>query len=303
MSITNATNPPISYKIDSGTLTQADWDFLFQIFAEEDIAVILDGVLQTLNSDYTVAINGEAGGTVTFDAAVVDTFTVGKIITLFRNLAAVRQTSYTSTQRFDPNDVDNDMDYLTSLSGQVNGNFNQLAARFPTNYPFINIPGYNLLPVNWPNGYALVNQNGTLTTAPIQSNPGDPSLRGELATQVAPNEGTRLVGHTGETLYNYIEGRPKIAASAQTLDGAGNFTPSRSFNVASIMKVALGKYQINFTNNLAHIEYQVACCAITTAFSWHITALATSEVIMQFFNSAGAAADSRFSIFISIIGT
>ncbi|MCK5662481.1 MAG: hypothetical protein KAI17_03295 [Thiotrichaceae bacterium] len=204
MSITNATNPPISYKIDSGTLTQADWDFLFQIFVEEDITVILDGITQTLNTDYTVAINGEDGGTVTFEAAVVATFTVGKIITLLRNLSATRTTSYQSTQRFDPEVVDSDMDRLTSLSGQLEGNFNQFSMLFPANYTFLNTPGYNVIPETWPNGQAIVNNNGTLSFAPIETNAGDPLLRSDLAVQVAPNEGSRLVGHTGETVYTRL---------------------------------------------------------------------------------------------------
>lgn len=313
MSISNGTNPPISYKIDSGTLTQADWDFLFQILVEEDIRVVLDGITQTLNTDYTVFINGEAGGTITFDASAVATFTVGKIITLFRDLSATRDTSYQSTQRFDPIVVDGDMDRMTLLSGQVNGNFNHLAMRFPTNYPFLNSEGYNLIPETWPNGFALVQTNGTLGFAPIETNSGDPLLRSDLAVQVAPNEGSRLVGHTGQTVYTTLNTQatdiadlqafPKIAMSVLTGDTAGTFTVSQTYNVASIMKTATGVYKITFTTSVAHSGYTALATPADETISCRLTLASTTEVTFSFFTGAGAPADSKFSAAIFIFGT
>ena len=71
--------------------------YTFKIFDESDIRVLVDGVVKTITTDYTVTGTGnDAGGTVVFNVAT----TSGAIITLKRNEPLTQEIDYVEGDNF-----------------------------------------------------------------------------------------------------------------------------------------------------------------------------------------------------------
>ena len=210
MTITNSYLANIGYVVNASTVGQTNWDFLFEIQEEIDIEVNLNGTILTLNTDYTVFIDGTSGGTVTLLATVTDQLVVGATLYLTRDLPATRVTSYASARKFDPQTVDDDMNRLTLLSGQVQSTQDTLGMNFPQDYDYINVSQFSKLPATWPDGYALVQTAGKLGVAAIQSNSGDPLLRSQLSVETPGQEGAKLIGTTGQNVQEKLESLPTI---------------------------------------------------------------------------------------------
>lgn len=70
---------------------QTDFDYPFAIFAEGDIIVDVDGVVQALTTDYTVTgVEDDNGGTVSLVVALAG----GEIVTLYRDTAIERTSDF-----------------------------------------------------------------------------------------------------------------------------------------------------------------------------------------------------------------
>jgi hypothetical protein len=84
--------------VDNGTriqyeasAAQTEFDYPFEITADADLTVYVDGELQVLTTDYTVAGEGEDnGGALTF----VDALDGGEIVTISRNTEIARETTF-----------------------------------------------------------------------------------------------------------------------------------------------------------------------------------------------------------------
>ena len=104
---------------------QVAFSYTFEIAAEGDIAVLQNGVLLSLGTgagEYAVTgVGSDTGGVVT----LVTGATSGDIITLYRDMALERLTSYTNGGDFLAADVNNDYDRLWLALQQNTGTSNR----------------------------------------------------------------------------------------------------------------------------------------------------------------------------------
>ena len=104
---------------------QVAFSYTFEIAAEGDIAVLQNGVLLSLGTgagEYAVTgVGSDTGGVVT----LVTGATAGDIITLYRDMALERLTSYTNGGDFLAADVNNDYDRLWLALQQNTGTSNR----------------------------------------------------------------------------------------------------------------------------------------------------------------------------------
>lgn len=104
--------------ISNGTLL--DYDFDFPAFEDTDLRVYVKDtsdnvVLQTLNSDYTVAFNDDKTGTITFDTAPTLNYT----IYIRRDTAQTQSTAYKTSSGFQALVVENDFDKCIAISQEI----------------------------------------------------------------------------------------------------------------------------------------------------------------------------------------
>ena len=113
----NTTAPRVEYTASSG---QTVFTFQFKAFQDSDIKVYLtpsgqtsndDNDLLTLTTDYTVAIVGDSGGTIT----LVSSATAGDAITILRSLPVLRDVDYQTNGDLLAETLDADQDYQTYL--------------------------------------------------------------------------------------------------------------------------------------------------------------------------------------------
>lgn len=113
----NNNSPRAEY---TASASQTVFPFLFKIFTSSDIKVYQTPVgqapddaadLLTLTTDYTVTINGDAGGEIT----LVTGATNGDLITLLRNLEITRDIEYQSQGDLTANTLNLDQEYQTYL--------------------------------------------------------------------------------------------------------------------------------------------------------------------------------------------
>ena len=84
-------NNTYSPAIHVGNAVTTVFAYGFKIFAASELLVKVDGVTQTLNTDYTVSgVGAEGGGSVTFTTAPDDQ----AVITIERNLPYTRSEDY-----------------------------------------------------------------------------------------------------------------------------------------------------------------------------------------------------------------
>lgn len=103
---------PITRILANGT--QVDFTYPFPIFASEDLAVYLNGALQSFG--FSVAGAGlTAGGVVTFETAPAN----GVVVTLARVLPLERVTDFIEGGDFSARAINNELDYLTASIQQV----------------------------------------------------------------------------------------------------------------------------------------------------------------------------------------
>jgi hypothetical protein len=104
---------------------QVAFSYTFEIAAEGDIAVLQNGTLLNLGTgagEYAVTgVGSDTGGVVT----LVTGATAGDIITLYRDMALERLTSYTNGGDFLAADVNNDYDRLWLALQQNTGTSNR----------------------------------------------------------------------------------------------------------------------------------------------------------------------------------
>jgi hypothetical protein len=85
---------------------QTAFTYTFQVLLSSDIEVIKNGVTLTLNSDYTVAVVGQSGGTVTLNTPA----DAGDTVSVFLAMPIDRTTQYQNAGDFLASDVNGDFD-------------------------------------------------------------------------------------------------------------------------------------------------------------------------------------------------
>lgn len=88
---------------------QTVFPYTFEIFAKEDVAVEVDGVLKAEGTDYTVSgVGNDSGGNITFLVGR----TAGEVITIYRDMELKREQDYQQSGDFLADEVDADFDRL-----------------------------------------------------------------------------------------------------------------------------------------------------------------------------------------------
>ena len=112
--MTVSSQTPINRSTGNGVTTV--FPYGFKIISEADIEVTVDGVVKTLNVDYTVSgVGNEAGGNVTMTAAPANLSSVVRR----RNMALVRTTDYQDQGEMPAATLDNDFDSAVLMIQQV----------------------------------------------------------------------------------------------------------------------------------------------------------------------------------------
>ena len=95
----------------TATSSQTEFDYLFKIYEDTDIAVYQNDTKLTLTSEYSVVINGDNGGEVT----LVTGATAGDEIKLIRELPITRETEYQNRGDLSSDTLNTDQEYQTYL--------------------------------------------------------------------------------------------------------------------------------------------------------------------------------------------
>jgi hypothetical protein len=110
----DSTTPRIAY---TATAAQEDFTVPFAFFAEADLVVYVDDVLQTLSMHYTVTGEGESdGGTVTF----VTPMTGGESVVIVRDVEISRTTDFPDTGPLQINSLNTQLDKIIAIQQQLN---------------------------------------------------------------------------------------------------------------------------------------------------------------------------------------
>lgn len=105
--------PRVRYTGDGET---ALFTYPFPVFAAADLEVYVDGVLQTLTDDYTVAGAGQSsGGSVTFLAVPA----TGTAVTLLRRLEIKRTSDFQASGEFRAKVINDELDFQTATLQQI----------------------------------------------------------------------------------------------------------------------------------------------------------------------------------------
>lgn len=140
---------------------QTIFNFNFKIFSNTDLRVFRtpDGQdpndvndLLTLNTDYTVSINGDLGGTITLTSGA----TVNDTIVLIRSLPRTRTVSFVTNGDLAAETLNDDQEYQTYLIIDNNVSISR-AVRLPQSATGVS----TLLPSVRPNAYLIWNSDGT----------------------------------------------------------------------------------------------------------------------------------------------
>ena len=112
--MTVSSQTPINRSTGNGVTTV--FPYGFKIISEADIEVTVDGVVKTLNVDYTVSgVGNEAGGNVAMTAAPANLSSVVRR----RNMALVRTTDYQDQGEMPAATLDSDFDSAVLMIQQV----------------------------------------------------------------------------------------------------------------------------------------------------------------------------------------
>lgn len=111
----------------TATAAQTVFPYTFEIFAKEDVAVEVDGVLKAEGTDYTVSgVGNDSGGNIIFLVGR----TAGEVITIYRDMELKREQDYQQSGDFLADEVDADFDRLWLAVQQVTSNYD-LSIRAP----------------------------------------------------------------------------------------------------------------------------------------------------------------------------
>ncbi len=111
--------PRIEHAGDGATTT---FSYPFPVFADSNLRVFVDGVEQTVSTDFTVAGAGQsAGGSVTFTTAPSPAATV----LLCRDLTIARMSDFQASGEFRAKVINDELDFLTAVMQELNSDLSR----------------------------------------------------------------------------------------------------------------------------------------------------------------------------------
>ena len=173
--------------------SQTIFAYPFPIFVDADIVVDVDGVLKVLTTDYTVSGAGaDTGGNVTFLVAPG----VGKIVTIFRDIAVERLTDFQQNGPWSSVTFNDELDKFILILQELENKVGR-AIRFPITSASTNAQA-EMAPIsNFKAKFLRITSAGILEAADLLSNVVaftaetigvliNPQTAGELAAAVTP---------------------------------------------------------------------------------------------------------------------
>jgi hypothetical protein len=108
----NSVEGLVTYTASAG---QTDFGFAFKIYANTDVSVYVDGVKKTIVDDYSATVNGDNGGTITFNSGLA----ANAEVMLVRELPITRDTEYQLNGDLSSAALNRDQNYQTYLAMDV----------------------------------------------------------------------------------------------------------------------------------------------------------------------------------------
>lgn len=143
---------------------QTAFDYPFPIFADGDLKVYVDGVLQALTTDYTVSgATEDDGGTVTFVSALDG----NEVVTIFRDTAIERTTDYAQNGPLTSAAINDDFDKLFIIAQELEQRVGR-ALRLPQTSEAVAADA-ELDPANYASKYLAFDADGLPTPALLSS--------------------------------------------------------------------------------------------------------------------------------------
>ena len=95
-------------------------------------------------------------------------------------------------------------------------------------------------------------------------------------------------------------GNPAVSKAHGAFSGNGtpSFWGSNSYNFSSITDVGTGNYRVNFTNNMANVDYD-AYCQVGDQITGHVTGRATTYVEVVVRNNSLSTTDTS-TVFVNV---
>jgi len=132
---------------------QTVFNYDFILFDQDDVVVVVDGVVQTLTTDYMVTgLEVEAGGTIVLTSGA----TGGEIVTIFRDTAPQRSSQYQADGIFDAAPFERDFDIVTTILQEQKRDISR-SVKLDVDSPLVGIS----LPAASNNAIIAWNSNGT----------------------------------------------------------------------------------------------------------------------------------------------
>ncbi|MGH8235411.1 MAG: glycosyl hydrolase family 28-related protein [Steroidobacteraceae bacterium] len=142
---------------------QTAFDYPFPIFQDADIVVDVDGVTQTLTTDYTVTGEGEdTGGTVTFLVAMSG----GEIVTIYRDIAIERTSDFQQNGPLRSSTFNDELDRVTLILQQLESRLGR-SLRLPITGTATAAQAEFSPIANWLSKYVTINASGVPEPATI----------------------------------------------------------------------------------------------------------------------------------------
>lgn len=173
-------SPRVQY---TAGVSQAEFDFPFPIFENEDIVVDVNGVTLALDTDYAVTGAGnDTGGAVTLTVPKSG----GQIVTVYRDIPIERSTDFQQNGPWTSAAINTELDRFTMISQQLEAAI-QRCLRIPITANVLD-SDIELPPAVWANKFVTFDSNGKPTPALLSSTVMTSELIGQLINPTRTEE-------------------------------------------------------------------------------------------------------------------
>lgn len=240
----------------TASASQTDFDYPFEITAEADIAVYVDGVLKTLTTDYTVAGEGnDNGGTITFTTGR----TSGEIVTLYRDTAIARDTDFGQNAGLTSAAFNREFDKLFFITQELENKVGR-ALRIPQTTSIEN-SNIELAPTSaWASKILGFDANGQPEPTTLANLSGETFSQSLIGETFYPQTTTESSLNITPSTYIYPTEDPRrygLAAAASA--GANAIALQNAINVVAnnghgVLLVPRGNYNVNCDDLYFHYD-------------------------------------------------
>jgi len=305
----NSTAPRSEY---TATAAQTVFPFLFKIYADSDLVVYktvgsADPLLLQLTTDFTVTINGDAGGELTLNSGA----DADDVITILRDLPITREVEYQTSGDMRAETLNIDQEYQTYLIADQNDQIAALEAGEAGVSSFVQRTGDTM--TGQLKGIDPVSAED-FTRKDYVDAIGDDKVDITGDTMTGQLKGITPVDDEDLSRKDYVDGitatklnasgdAPMFASRAWVnFNGTGTVAIRDSGNISSLTDNGVGLYQINFTTNIEDVNYSALSVGttsdddVTTSNDGQSSPYdyAVSSVKIKHCNGAGGKADPIF---------